>query len=269
MNLDSQLKHVDELKRQIDAFGEFPVEIRKQINYQFRWDWNYYSNAMEGNTLTKEETRSVMVGNLTVGGKPIKDVFEMHGHDKVVLEILALGKGNVRLSEKRIKEIHSAIMHEENPAQQQLIGQWKVSPNHVINYKGEKFDFSEPNEVPERMHELLNRVNAGLDAINRQEKSAPNPVELALRFHIDYLTIHPFYDGNGRTARLLTNLLLIGLGYPPIIIRKEDKAAYYRYLADVQGYGGSPDLLLGFMAELLIRSQQMVLDALHQGKGGN
>ena len=70
---------------------------------------------MEGNTLTIEETRSVMVGNLDVHQKPIKDVLEMKGHDEVISDILKIGKGELRLSERRIKEIHSGIMHEVDP----------------------------------------------------------------------------------------------------------------------------------------------------------
>jgi hypothetical protein len=109
---------------------------------------------------------------------------------------------------------------------------------------------------------LLNTTNAQIDAIIGKHKDAIHPVELAFQFHLEYVRIHPFYDGNGRTARLLTNLLLISLGFPPVILRKKERELYYKYLADIQGYGANPDLFLGFMADLVIHSQELILDAI-------
>jgi Fic family protein len=217
---------------------------------------------MEGNTLTLAETRSVMVGNLTVGGKPLKDVLEMKGHDEIISEILRVGKGEARLSEARIRQIHQAIMHEEDPEKRRQIGVWKTMPNYLYNYQGERYDFAPPSEVPERMHDLLNRTNAAIDAIVAKKKNAPHPLDVALQFHLDYVTIHPFYDGNGRTARILTNLLLISLGYPPFWVKDDERRAYGQYLADTQGEGGHPDLFFAFAADLILRSQHLVLAAM-------
>lgn len=262
MSFKDKLQQIELWRRQIEERGALPGEVLKKVNYKFRLEWNYYSNSMEGNSLTRQETRSVMVGNITVEGKPIKDVLEMKGHDDVIASILKMGKGELNISEKRIKEIHKGIMHEEDPEKAKLIGQWKTAPNHLYNYKNERFDFVAPAEVPERMHQLINWVNAQKEKIQRGDKDALNPVEVAFRFHLDYTTIHPFYDGNGRSARVLTNLILIAYGYPPIYIKTEEKSIYYQYLADIQGYGGEPDLFYDFMAGLLIRSMQLVVDAL-------
>lgn len=209
-----------------------------------------------------------MVGNITVDGKPLRDVIEMNGHDEIVRQILAMRKGDVRISESRIKAIHRAIMFEEEGTKKQQIGQWKKEGNHLINYKGEKFHFTPPDEVPDRIHQLLNETNAALDAlsITNKKKDRKHPVLIALEFHLAYVNIHTFYDGNGRTGRILMNLLLIAAGYPPIIIRTEEKERYYRYLADIQCYGGQSDLLYDFLSGLLIRSQQLVLDAIAGGK---
>ena len=261
MPLKEKLNRIDELQADIFAAGELSAEVKKRINYKFRLDWNYHSNSMEGNTLTKEETRSVMVGNITVGGKPYKDVAEMRGHDDVVQEILKIGKGEVRLSEKRVKEIHRSIMYEEDPKKRTEIGEWKSKDNYVLNYKGERFDFKPRSEVADEMHSLLNFLNAKIDRLEVGKEDL-HPLVVAAKFHLRFVTTHPFYDGNGRTARLLTNLFLIAQGFPPIIIRTEEKEKYNRYLADIQAYGGSPNLFDEFMADLLIRSQQMVLDAI-------
>lgn len=256
------LDKIDELQSTIDAHGILDTTIQNKINYRFRLDWNYYSNEMEGNSLTRMETRQLMIENVTVGNKPLKDVLEMSGHDKEVLEIMRVGKGTVRLSESRIKAMHRAIMYESDPQKKQHIGHWKPDRNYVINYKGEKFEFVAPDEVAEAVHQLLNTTNAQIDAIIGKHKDAIHPVEMAFQFHLEYVRIHPFYDGNGRTARLLTNLLLISLGFPPVILRKEDRDLYYKYLADIQGYGANPDLFLGFMGDLVIHSQELMLDAI-------
>jgi Fic family protein len=256
---------IDFLQKRIDDYGELSDEVKKKINYKFRLDWNYYSNSMEGNTLTMDETRSVMVGNLTVGGKPIKDVLEMKGHDEVISEILKIGKGELRFSEARIREIHKAIMHEEDETKKSKIGGWKTEPNYIYNYKNERFDFVLPVEVPAKMHDLLNKTNAAIDAIQQNKKDAPHPVDVALQFHLDYVIIHPFYDGNGRTARIFANLLLISFGYPPFWVKTNERSIYSQYIGDIQGYGGSAELFYEFAAGLILRSQQLVLDAI-EGK---
>jgi len=257
------LDKIDELQASIDKHGVLDAELQKKINYRFRLDWNFFSNEMEGNSLTRIETRQLMMENVTVDGKPFKDVFEMQGHDKEVLEIMRIGKGEVRLSESRIKAMHRAIMYESDPEKEQFIGNWKPINNYLINYKGEKFEFLPPEEVADAMHHLLNQTNAGIDALKAAKKEAIHPVELAFQFHLEYIRIHPFYDGNGRTARLLTNLLLISTGFPPVILRKKDRDLYYKYLADIQGYGAHSDLFLDFMGELVVQSQELILDAIN------
>lgn len=260
MNVLDKINQIEQLKAKIDGFGEFETEIKKKLDYKFRLDWNYYSNKMEGGTLTPSETRSVMVGNVDVQGKPLKDIMEMKNHDEAVLDVLKIVKGEQQLSEKRLRELHKAIMYEENPNKKKLIGEWKEEPNEVINYRDEKFLFVAPREVPNRIHELLDKTKAELEKWFIG-KSDLHPIEIACDFHIEFLTIHPFYDGNGRIARILTNLILISCGYPPVIIREKKK--YYRYLADVQCYGGEKSLLLAFLCDRMIQSQELVLKAIH------
>jgi len=260
-----KLDEINRLKQEIDSHGKLPADVLKKINYKLRLEWNYTSNSMEGNTLTRDETRSVMVGNIDVHDKPIKDLLEMKGHDDVISKIMEIGKGQLNLSEGRIREIHKGIMHEEDPAKAKMIGEWKLKYNIIYTNKGEKIDFAPPGEVPERMHELINWLNTEKEKIEHTDKNALHPAEIAFKFHLVYVTIHPFYDGNGRTARIFTNLILIAYGYPPIYIKTSEKDTYGNYLGDIQGYGGNPDLFYDFMAGLLIRSLQLTLDAI-EGK---
>jgi len=260
-----KLQEIEKLQAAIEQLGKIAPEVLRKINYKFRLDWNYYSNVIEGNSLTMQETRSIMIGNITVDGKPIKDVMEMKGHDDVISDILKIGKSELNLSEKRIKDIHKGIMHEENPDKVSSIGKWKTEPNYLYNFKKERFDFTAPADVHDEMHKLINWLNTEKEKIARKAKDALHPIQLAFHFHIDYVTIHPFYDGNGRTARIFTNLILISYGYPPMYVKDIEKETYNQYLGEIQTYGGDTELFYDFMAGLLIRSQQMVVDAL-EGK---
>lgn len=265
MSLKDLIKHIDELQAQIQAHGKLDTETLKRINYKFRLDWNYNSNVMEGNSLTKRETRTIMIGNITIEGKPMKDVLEMRGHNEILENILKIGKGELNLSENRIIEIHKGIMYEDDPEKKKDIGVWKKHNNYLYNYKNERVDFTPFTEVREKMHELINWLNTQKEKIAAKDKKALHPVVLAFEFHLRYVSIHPFYDGNGRTSRIFTNLILIAYGYPPIIVKLEEKEKYYQYLADIQSYGGSPDLFYEFMGGLLERSQQIVLTAIEGG----
>jgi Fic family protein len=262
MSFQNKLKEVDLLQRKIEEYGKLSKELLQKINYKFRLDWNYFSNRMEGNTLTIDETKSVMIGNINVRNKPLKDVMEMKGHDEAIQAILQMGKGELNISEGRIKNLHGVIMYEDSPGEKDKIGKWKIHSNHIFNYKDERFDFTDPSEVPGKMHTLINWINSEKEKIQAGKKDRLHPAELAFEFHLQYLTIHPFYDGNGRTGRILTNLILISYGYPPIYIKDTEKAVYYRYLADVQAYGSDRFMLFKVMAEYLLRSLNIVSNAI-------
>ena len=118
MSLQTILLEIERLKLELDSYYPIPIDRLQKINYKFRLEWNYHSNKMEGGTLTFEETRSVMMEQLDVRGKPLRDVMEMRGHDEVIKSIQKIGQGEVRLTENRIKEIHKAIIFEENDVKQ-------------------------------------------------------------------------------------------------------------------------------------------------------
>lgn len=260
-----KLKEIDDLQTVIAGYGKLGGDILNKINYKFRLDWNYYSNKMEGNTLTREETKSVMANNIDVNGKPYKDIAEMSGHDKTIQSVLQMSKGELNVSESRIRDIHKSIMYEEDESKKQQIGKWKTESNHIINYRDEKFEFSHPLDVKNEVHELTDWIQAEKAKINTRSKDARHPVELAFEFHLRYLTIHPFYDGNGRTGRILMNIILISFGYPPVYIKDTEREIYYRILSDVQGYGADKEQFFDVMADYLIRSLRIVLAAV-EGK---
>ncbi|MCB9187842.1 MAG: Fic family protein [Flavobacteriales bacterium] len=264
--LEFDLNKIEELQKEIDRYGEFPKEVKDKIYYKLRLDWNYYSNSIEGGTLTREETRSVMSGVLNLKNKSNKDFREMDGHNRLVIDLFKLSKGEMRLAEGRIKDFHKQIMFDEDPEKDEQIGEWKEHNNEVINYRNEKITFAKVNEVPDLMHDLLNKLNAYLDHyLKNPAKVEKHPVEVAADFHVDFLTIHPFYDGNGRMARILSNLILIACGFPIFIISKDDKDAYNQLLSDIQAYGGDRNQFIEFVAERVMKTQEMILLALNGG----
>ena len=265
MSLTELLSRIDDLQRRIVAAGPLSADAKRKLDYRLRLDWNYHSNVMEGSSLTQQETRTIMMGSVTVSGKPIRDVLEMQGHDEVVTMLLGMASGDLGLSEARIKEVHQKIVHEDDPAKKGQVGKWKEDPNHLTNYRGERIDFTPPAEVAEAVHTLLDHTMAQVERIERKVKHAPHPALVAFAFHRAYVTIHPFHDGNGRTARIFSNLLLMRFGYPPVVIRVDEKDTYNSCLAEVQVYGAPTDLFDAFMAERLIRAQELVLDAI-EGK---
>src|SRR5690606_8485123 len=128
------LETIEKKQAEINGHGNLEDNVLNRINYKLRLDWNYYSNRMEGGTLTRPETKQVMAG-VSVAAKPLNDVKEMSGHDKAVQEILHISKGNLRISERRMKDFHRLIMSEDDKAKAALIGEWKKENNEVINHK--------------------------------------------------------------------------------------------------------------------------------------
>ncbi len=264
MRLTELLTTIDKNQAIIDSYGKLDNAILRKLNYKFTLDWNYHSNKIEGGTLTKQETRALMTNSINIKDKPVKDFMEMRGHNEVVTQMLEIGKGEARISEKRMKEIHKLIMYEEpNSELKKQIGEWKTIDNEIINYNGEKINFTPKKKVADEIHQLLNTTNTNLDILFANKSNTLHPVLIASNFHIEYVSIHPFYDGNGRTARIFTNLILIACGLPVVIIKEEHKNVYGNYLADIQVYEGSHDLFHSFIANRVIESQELILRVLN------
>ena len=252
MPLSDILKKIEILKQELDSLYPIPNDRLQKINYKLRLEWNYHSNKMEGGTLTFEETSSVMMENLEINGKPLRDVIEMHGHDEVIKNIQKMGKGDVRITENRIKEIHKTIIYDKEDTP----GRFKDRNNYIYNYAGERFDFIPFDETIEAMNSLTNWLDNSLKTYTKGESKVSIP-EIAFEYHLRFLTIHPFLDGNGRTGRILLNLILISQGYPPLIIRADEKDLYSKLIAHAQQYEENPIPFYELLAKLLVRSLEL------------
>ncbi|WP_345115855.1 Fic family protein [Hymenobacter algoricola] len=244
---------MDRLKEELDSLRPITPEQEARILQKFRLDWNYNSNAIEGNSLTLGETRSLLLHGLTAAGKPMRDHLDIKGHNEAVLGLEEFVRDNGRpLTEQFIREMHQVLLGEayEVPAQTPdgqptrkhiVPGQYKTSPNNVLTATGEMFYFASPQETPARMTELVDWY--------RQEDVVPtlHPAALAAEFHYRFVHIHPFDDGNGRMSRLLMNLILLRHGYPMTVIKAADRNRYLAALAEADA--GEFEPFLHFVVE--------------------
>lgn len=250
------------LKSQLDALRPLQKEDEERIMQKFRLDWNYHSNHLEGNSLTYGETKALILYGITAQGKPLKDHFEITGHNEAIKWILDVVKDNRPLTEQFIRELHKLILKESyevnaitpsgKPTKKKVeIGTYKKTPNHVKTKTGEIFRFSTPEETPAKMNDLITWYRDKSQAVDL------NPILLASKFHYDYIRIHPFDDGNGRTARILMNFILMKHGYPPVIIKTEDKENYFRALQ--QADAGIKEAFVEYIGKNLVHSLELMI----------
>ena len=174
----------------------------------------YNSNAIEGNSLTLKETYWVVNEGLTVKGKPLKDHLEAKDHHAALdyLYDLIDHRKNQTLSEQLIRTLHQLITRE---TEEEWAGRYRQS-NVIIG--GADHKPPDALEIPSQMRDLMDWLK------DNQRKF--NIVELAALLHHRLVFIHPFLDGNGRTARLVMNILLMRFGYPLVVILKNDRKKY-------------------------------------------
>lgn len=206
---------IDRLKAKLDQRRPLSKEITKNLHENLVVEWTYNSNAIEGNTLTLQETKVVLEG-ITVGGKTLREHFETTNHKEAIFFIEELVQKNELLNEHDIKSIHTLILKNIDRD-----GAGKYRDINVL-ISGAEHRPPQAIEVASKMQEFIHWY--------KEEHNNLHPIELAARVHVDFVKIHPFADGNGRTSRLLMNLELIKHGYPPVIIKVADRLEYYKAL---------------------------------------
>jgi Fic family protein len=224
---------IDALKARIDRHRPLDPLMARQIREYFRIGMAYSSNALEGNSLTETETKVVIEDGITIGGKPVRDHLEALGHSEAYDLLFRLEKKCV-ISESSIKEIHRLFYYRIDRKQ---AGKYRTKRVIITGT-----DFLPP--PPEQIPELMGAFLAALS----EARGKYHPVEFAAFIHRELVSIHPFIDGNGRTARLLMNLALLQSGYPVAIIppvlrrqyldalgktHKGDVSAFSRFIAGV------------------------------------
>lgn len=200
---------IDALKADISSRRPLTQGELKRLKDEFLIEFTYNSNAIEGNTLTLKETALVLQG-LTIDQKPLKDHLEAAGHKDAFLFIQGLVAFKENLTERIIKDVHSLVLI-DRPEDK---GVYRRIPVHIAGAYQEP---PEPIMIAQLMEQLIRWFN----------NSKLHPIELAAEFHLRFEGIHPFIDGNGRTGRLVLNLMLMQSGYPPINVKFQDRKRYY------------------------------------------
>ncbi len=246
-------KRIKEKKSYLDKLRPVSKTAILKLKEQFMIEMTYHSNAIEGNTLTLRETQLVIQEGLTIAGKSLREHLEAINH-KEAIEFLENLIGSVKkessgkikkslITENLIRQIHFLILTKINSKE---AGKYR---SVQVRIAGTDYIFPQAFEVSSLMKDFVKWSRANQQKIN--------PVELATLFHFKFVSIHPFIDGNGRTARLLTNLILMEKGYPPAVILKADRKKYYKVLGQAHQEDIAP--FVNLIARSIERSLDMYL----------
>ena len=262
MEVKNILNKIDALKSELDTYRPLDEIQEKRIFQKFRLDWNYHSSKIEGNALTYGETKGLLLFGITAQGKPLRDHFEITGHNEAIDWIIEVIQQKEPITEYLIRQLHELLLKEKHkrkainkegqPVFRTIeVGRYKREPNHVKTITGEMFYFATPEETPAKMQDLMTWYKKELAEDNT------HPLVLAAEFHYRFIRIHPFDDGNGRMARLLMNLTLMAKGFPPVIIKENDKENYFGALrqADAGVLGG----FVSYIGENLVHSLNIMI----------
>ena len=221
-------EQLNQMKAQLDAARPLPAATTRSLHDDLLLRWTYHSNAIEGNTLTLLETKVVLEG-ITVGGKPLREHFEAINHRDANLYLEDIVQHAEPFSEWQIRNLHRLFLKnidDEHAGRYRTVnvliaGASHTPPDHL--------------RVGEQMHDFLAWYDSSAGQLH--------PVERAARVHADFVGIHPFVDGNGRTSRLLMNLELMKSGFPPCVITVEQRLAYYQALDTLHTTGDYRDFI--------------------------
>ena len=206
---------IDQLKAVLDARRPLPVDVVQNLREDLNLRWTYHSNAIEGNTLTLKETKVALEG-ITVGGKTLREHLEVINHREAIQFVEELVRNKEPLTEWVIKSVHQLVLK-------------NIEHKHAGIYRKTNVVISGADHIPPDAMHVASEMQAFISWLER-EAAHLHPVERAARVHCDFVKIHPFTDGNGRTSRLLMNLELMKAGYPPDILQVSKRLEYYETL---------------------------------------
>lgn len=216
------LSEIDSLKKKLSALRPLPAGALEKIKEALEIEYTYESNRMEGNTLTLQETALIVNEGVTISGKSMREHLEAINHDQAIDFINDLAGKKELISERTVKDIHGIILQgidRENAGKYRTV---------QVMISGSKHMPPPPFAINEEMENFI----AGYDA---QSMTGIHPVIIAAYLHAELVKIHPFIDGNGRTARLLMNLHLLSNGYP-IVNLKSEQEQRIRYYSALEAY---------------------------------
>jgi Fic family protein len=239
------LVRVNEKKERLRKLRPIPAAALEKLRVGMMMEWTYHSNAIEGNTITLQETRVILSDGITVGGKTLREHFETLNHHEAIEKLQDLVREHYQLKASDILTIHALVLQR---IEKEFAGRYR---NAGVRITGANFTPPNALKVDALMEDLISWVN---------EKNNIPVVVKAMIFHHRMVWIHPFFDGNGRTVRLMFNLLLMSAGYPPAIILQQDRKKYYDALNKCNL--GNYEKLLLLILQALERSLDIYLSHL-------
>lgn len=240
------LQRLDEKKAQLDAHRPLPTYALRKIRESLHLEFTHNSTAIEGNSLTLSETRVVLHDGMTVKGKSLREHFEVLNHHDALLFVEEAAQRQEPLSDKLLHEIHSFLLQR---IEKEMAGRYR---NMGVRILGANFTPPNALKVPDYMDDLFDWLN--------NLPANTHPIVRATLFHHRFVWIHPYFDGNGRTARLAHALLLMKAGYPPAFVLNQDRKRYYRCLNSANEGNYAP--FMRMMALAAERSLDLYLGAL-------
>ncbi len=241
-NVSALRQSVTTKKAELERLRLLAPNGLRNLEHVYDLELTYTSNAIEGNTLTAAETQLVIEKGIAIGGKPLKDHLEAIDHHEAILYVRAIAKNTAPLTEFDVRTLHSLVLRRADP---NIAGRYADQGRFVLTETGRRA-FPKPAEVPALMGAFAEWLG-----------SAPDTPDTAFAAHRRLAAIHPFNDGNGRTARLLMNLVLIRGGYPPVSVRPIDRPAYIAAIDDAEAFNR-------FLYERLDATLIDYLDAIRQ-----
>jgi Fic family protein len=233
----------EEYKAKIDKYRPLSDHILQQIKAYYRISLTYTSNAIEGSSLSVSETKIIIEDGITIGGKPLREHLEVIGHSEAY-DLLYKQADSAAITGQDILDLHHLFYKhiDENQA-----GVYRDC-NVVIT--GSEFELPKYTQIPELMRIFTGKIP--------QMKANLHPVEFAAILHKELVTIHPFIDGNGRTARLLMNLALLQSGYNIVTIPPVVRNDYISALREAQ-LNNNIEPFVNFISEMILESQKEYL----------
>lgn len=217
-------------------FEGLSPDIRDALVRQIAAIWTHDSTAIEGNTLTLGETVKVLELGLTIGGKPLREHQEVYGHARAI-ELIYRMIRQPAITENDLFDLHRAVMDKAPMDVMNPVGDWKQEFNGttgVVNGRSVYMEYAAPLDVPALMVRWLKEFNSILNKATTPARA----ITLYTRAHMILVRIHPFFDGNGRVARLVANLPVLRGGFPPIVIPKARRSDYIDLLWEYQNAAG-------------------------------
>jgi Fic family protein len=205
-------------KKALDNLRPLPAQLVKKLWEQMQIEFTYNSNAIEGNTLSLRETQLVIQEGITVGGKSLREHLEARNHPDAIDYVEKLAQKENTIKQEEILKVHALLMRgiDDQNAGKYRSGQVRIAGATYMPPAAQK--------IQTMIEELLQTLSENPDELR--------PIELAASFHHRFVYIHPFLDGNGRTARLLMNVILMRNGYPFTVLLRVDRPKYLRALGE-------------------------------------